>query len=97
MAQSVALAAEASRLAPLLLSLHTSEDVAFVAPRHPGTSAAIIDRLRRSRNRESLFAVATRPSPLSGGKMARPWRLSDRRFAPCLGKKAGTAVLRTAV
>ena len=42
MAKSVALAADASRLASLLLS-YILEVFAFVAPRHPGVSTAIID------------------------------------------------------
>jgi hypothetical protein len=42
MAKSVALAADASRLASLLLS-YIPEVCAFVAPRQPGASTAIID------------------------------------------------------
>ena len=45
MAKSIALAADASRLASLLLS-YIPAVCAFVAPRHPGASTAIIDRLR---------------------------------------------------
>ena len=48
MAKSIALAADASRLASLLLS-YIQAVCAFVAPRHPGASAAIIDRLSHSR------------------------------------------------
>src|SRR5882762_3761535 len=48
MAQSIALAADASRLASLLLS-YIKGVCAFVAPRHPGASTAIIDRLSHSR------------------------------------------------
>ena len=48
MAKSIALAADASRLASLLLA-HIPAAYAFVAPRHPGASAAIIDRLSQLR------------------------------------------------
>src|SRR5665213_4313793 len=48
MAKSIALAADASRLASLLLS-YISAVCAFVAPRQPGASTAIIDRLSHSR------------------------------------------------
>jgi hypothetical protein len=48
MAKSIALAAEASRLASLLLS-YIPAVCAFVAPRQPGASTAIIDRLSHSR------------------------------------------------
>jgi len=42
MAKSIDLALEPSRLASLLLS-YTPTVCAFVAPRHPGASAAIFD------------------------------------------------------
>src|SRR5450432_4500468 len=48
MAKSIALAADASRLASLLLS-YIPAVCAFVAPRQPGASIAIIDRLSHSR------------------------------------------------
>src|SRR5512143_3482702 len=48
MAKSIALAADASLLASLLLS-YIPAVCAFVAPRHQGASAAIIDRLSHSR------------------------------------------------
>ena len=48
MAKSIALAPDASRLALLLLS-YIRAVCAFVAPRHPGASSAIIDRLSHSR------------------------------------------------
>src|SRR5215211_1105637 len=48
MAKSIALAADPSRLASLLLS-YIQAVCAFVAPRQPGASAAIIDRLSHSR------------------------------------------------
>ena len=48
MAKSIALAADASRLASLLLS-YIQAVCAFVAPRQPGASTAIIDRLSHSR------------------------------------------------
>jgi len=48
MAQSNALAADASRLASLLLS-YIPAVCAFVAPRQPRGSTAIIDRLSHSR------------------------------------------------
>jgi hypothetical protein len=48
MAKSIALAADASRLASLLLS-YIPAVCAFVAPRQPGASTAIIDRLSHSR------------------------------------------------
>src|SRR5205809_2473409 len=48
MAKSIALAADPSQLASLLLS-YIPAVCAFVAPRHPGASAAIIDRLSHSR------------------------------------------------
>jgi len=44
MAKSIAFAADASRPASLLLS-YIPAVCAFVAPRHPGASTAIIDRL----------------------------------------------------
>jgi hypothetical protein len=47
MAKSIAFAADASRLASLLLS-YIPAVCAFVALRHPGASAAIIDRLSHS-------------------------------------------------
>ncbi|HEX7453799.1 MAG TPA: hypothetical protein VF294_16015, partial [Polyangiaceae bacterium] len=48
MAKSIALAADASRLTSLLLS-YIPAVCAFVAPRQPGASTAIIDRLSHSR------------------------------------------------
>src|SRR5215217_6337696 len=48
MPKSIAFAADPSRLASLLLS-YIPAVCAFVAPRHPGASAAIIDRLSHSR------------------------------------------------
>jgi hypothetical protein len=48
MAKSIALADDASRPASLLLS-YIPAVCAFVAPRHPGASTAIIDRLSHSR------------------------------------------------
>jgi len=48
MAKSIALAAEASRLAALLLG-YIRAVCAFVAPSQPGASTAIIDRLGHSR------------------------------------------------
>jgi hypothetical protein len=48
MAKSIAFAADASRLASLLLS-YIPTVCAFVAPRQPGASTAIIDRPSRSR------------------------------------------------
>src|SRR5213079_1718859 len=60
MAKSIALAADPSRLASLLLS-YIPAVCAFVAPRHPGASAAIIDRLSHSRalsGRASAIAPA---------------------------------------
>ena len=48
MIKSIAFAADASRLASLLLS-YIPAVCAFVAPRHPGAAAAIIDRLSHSR------------------------------------------------
>ena len=52
--ESLALAPDASRLGFVAVQLHASEDVAFVAPRHPGASSAIIDRavsgMRRQRH-----------------------------------------------
>jgi hypothetical protein len=48
MAKSIAFAADASRRASLLLS-YIPAVCAFVAPRQPGASTAIIDRLSHSR------------------------------------------------
>jgi hypothetical protein len=48
MAKSIALTAAASRLASLLLSYIVAV-CAFVVPRQPGASTAIIDRLSHSR------------------------------------------------
>jgi len=48
MAKLIDLAPEASRLASLLLS-YIPAVCAFVAPRHPGASTAIFDRLSHSR------------------------------------------------
>src|SRR6188768_3090834 len=48
MAKSIALASDASRLSSLLLS-YIPAVCAFVAPRQPGASTAIIDRLSHSR------------------------------------------------
>src|SRR5882757_2469997 len=53
MAKSIALAADASRLASLLLS-YIQGVCAFVAPRHPGASTAVIDRLSHSRTLRML-------------------------------------------
>ena len=50
MARSIALAPDASRLASLLLS-YIRAVCAFVAPRHPGASSAIVDRSRRHESR----------------------------------------------
>jgi len=47
MAKSIAFAPDPSRLASLLLS-YIPKVCAFVAPRQPGASAAIIDRLSHS-------------------------------------------------
>ena|GEM_PF-1456018 len=58
MAKSIALAAAASRLASLLLS-YIPAVCAFVAPRQPGASTAIIDRLSHSR------ALRRQPSALA--------------------------------
>ena len=72
MAKSIALAADASRLASLLLS-YIRAVCAFVAPRHPGASAAIIDRL-------SHFQAL--PS-VRGGRRERmqKWRARHTRFS----------------
>src|SRR4051812_3854566 len=56
MAKSIAFAADASRLASLLLS-YIPAVCAFVAPRHPGASFAIVDRFSRSRT------LSPKPSP----------------------------------
>jgi len=48
MAKSLDLAADASRLASLLLS-YILQYAPFVAPRHPGASTTIFDRLSHSR------------------------------------------------
>jgi hypothetical protein len=48
MAKSIAFAADASQLASLLLS-YIPAVCAFVAPRQPGASTTIIDRLSHSR------------------------------------------------
>ena len=56
MAKSIALAADASRLASLLLS-YIPAVCAFVAPSQPGSSTAIIDRLSHSR------ALSTQRAP----------------------------------
>ena len=61
MAKSIDLAPEASRLASLLLS-YIPAVCAFVAPRHPGASAAIFDRLSHSR---ALSFTRPRRSELS--------------------------------
>jgi len=65
MAKSVALAADASRPASLLLS-YIPAVCAFVAPRHPGASTAIIDRLSHSRALNRIYRVARRRSPWAG-------------------------------
>ena len=54
MAKSIDLAAGASRLASLLLS-YIPAVCAFVAPRHPGASGAIFDRLGHSRALSEVF------------------------------------------
>jgi len=53
MAQSIALAADASRRASLLLS-YIPAVCAFVAPRQPRASTAIIDQLSHSRALSAL-------------------------------------------
>src|SRR5882672_5483157 len=63
MAKSIALAPDASRLASLLLS-YIPAVCAFVAPRQPGASAAIIDRLSHSR------ALRVRRDVLRAGESA---------------------------
>ena len=59
MSKSIALAADASRLASLLLSYITAV-CAFVAPRQPGASIATIDQLSHS------SALSAPLAPLSG-------------------------------
>src|SRR3954466_1162851 len=75
MAKSVALAADPSRLASLLLS-YIQAVCAFVAPRHPGASAAIIDRLGHSR------ALSQSPSrPIHPGWL-RCSSVTYKQYAP---------------
>src|SRR5882757_2074883 len=78
MAESIALAAEASPLASLLLS-YIKGLCAFVAPRHPGASTAIIDRLSHSRPlargysgppQDSQSRICLRSASLKGGEPA---------------------------
>ena len=59
MAESIALATDASRQASLLLS-YIPAVCAFVAPRLPGASAAIIDRLSHSRALVEFDALCRR-------------------------------------
>ena len=59
MAKSIAFAAEASRLAALLLS-YIPAVCAFVAPCQPGASTAIIDRLSHSRALTALSGLGQR-------------------------------------
>ena len=76
MAKSIALAADASRLASLLLS-YIPAVCAFVAPRQPGASTAIIDRLSHSRalNLPGIARAARceagARAPLSKAQLAR--------------------------
>ena len=91
MAKSIALAPNASRLASLLLS-YMRAVCAFVAPRHPGASSAIIDRLSHSRALgEATASWATTPVSAvqaTGTTGKQPYRLcligtstaQDRRF-----------------
>jgi len=69
MAKSVALAADSSRPASLLLS-YIPAVCAFVAPRQPGASTAIIDRLSHSRALRALgpFPDRLRAVELGTGK-----------------------------
>jgi hypothetical protein len=68
MAKSIALAADSSRLASLLLS-YIPTVCAFVAPRHPGASTAITDRLSHSR---ALSRVSPRKPAVSATKKHTP-------------------------
>src|SRR5450755_2869563 len=67
MAKSIALAADASRRASLLLS-YIPAVCAFVAPRQPGASTAIIDRLSHSR---ALSRSALRRLPARAANLPR--------------------------
>ena len=62
MAKPIDLAPEPSRLASLLLS-YIPAVCAFVAPRHPGASAAIFDRLNHSRALSSCAFDNGEPRP----------------------------------
>src|SRR5882724_6763920 len=75
MAESIALAPDASRLASLLLS-YMPAVCAFVAPRHPGASAAIIDRLSHSRALSADLDVGARRRKVSSGPTAQGARVA---------------------
>src|SRR4051812_20738985 len=78
MAKSIAFAADPSRLASLLLS-YIRAVCALVAPRHPGASAAIIDRLSHSRAlRPRLAADGLAPNGRDQTRTRRPGRTSSR-------------------
>src|SRR5215204_2993556 len=90
MAKSIALAADPSRLASLLLS-YIQAVCAFVAPRQPGASPAIIDRLSHSRAlslKPARLAVCPRPTPYARGGDAKP------RDRPVLGRGVSVVLHR---
>src|SRR5215204_4644400 len=93
MAKSIALAADPSRLASLLLS-YIQGVCAFVAPRQPGASAAIIDRLSHSRALRGRIALSpsrhaattadpTEANPARGRTRARGADSGDVDVAGC--------------
>jgi len=90
MAKSIALAADASRLASLLLS-YAKGECAFVAPRHPRASTAIIDRLPHSRT----LSIA-RSNLLGQGAAAPRGRASSRLARALHARHSGLACLRMA-
>jgi hypothetical protein len=96
-AASIALAADASRLASLLLS-YTPAVCAFVAPRQPGASTAIIDRLSHSR---ALSQFWHEQITIRGKTGDDPWKHPEGWTGACCprfenGAKHGSAPARPA-
>jgi len=84
MAKSIDLAPEASRLASLLLS-YIPAVCAFVAPRHPGASTTIFDRLSDSRALSHFLKIGRESgSPIS--------HLVTRCYRPCVNNLARGAL-----
>src|SRR3954464_429030 len=95
MAKSIAFAADASRLASLLLS-YILAVCAFVAPRQPGASTAIVDRLSHSRTLSPSFLRSSDAGRAPPNRAPLRYAgMRDRRWCRTRGARAaGFARLR---